>query len=392
MSRAVRQSQKAAPVCLPDVADYEPRKFLRCHGNSDDDGIKVWSCAFEPSPHKPGETGNILATCGRDTVCLIDVLTGKIMKRFKDPDKEVVMHPVHTFTSVIIESASYALRCLYACAGEGGAVKMIYPDQLVVYDVIRGHRRGINCLCFHSSEPRLLFSGSTDRSIMLWDIGLPVIEMNIYSPLLQINLSDMVGDPLSLMFSASSNTLVSATEKGCFGWALGRVSHLASSKDVIKTPKMSFQHPEDGCSLETIDGLVSLGGGFVATKRVGAGEILVWNLEEHMKSKAKNISITPFVKLQCSKTDVKYISLGYSAGLLCLGDNEGKIYLYNLKDLPKTSMPLLKPSRVLEWPQVDNLKTDKEGEVVINTVAISSDHRFIIGGTDNNLVCVWQQI
>lgn len=35
---------------------------------------------------------------------------------------------------------------------------MIYPDQLVVYDVIRGHRRGINCLCFHSSEPRLLFS------------------------------------------------------------------------------------------------------------------------------------------------------------------------------------------------------------------------------------------
>lgn len=38
----------------PDVADYEPRKFLRCHGNSDDDGIKVWSCAFEPSPHKPG--------------------------------------------------------------------------------------------------------------------------------------------------------------------------------------------------------------------------------------------------------------------------------------------------------------------------------------------------
>lgn len=52
-----------------------------------------------------GETGNILATCGRDTVCLIDVLTGKIMKRFKDPDKEVVMHPVHTFTSVIIESA-----------------------------------------------------------------------------------------------------------------------------------------------------------------------------------------------------------------------------------------------------------------------------------------------
>lgn len=39
-----------------------------------------------------------------------------------------------------------------------------------------------------------------------------------------------------------------------------------------------------------------------------------------MKSKAKNISITPFVKLQCSKTDVKYISLGYSAGKYIMVD------------------------------------------------------------------------
>ena len=37
-----------------------------------------------------GETGTILATCGGNTVCFIDVQTGLVMKRFKDTDKTEV--------------------------------------------------------------------------------------------------------------------------------------------------------------------------------------------------------------------------------------------------------------------------------------------------------------
>ena len=37
-----------------------------------------------------GETGTILATCGGNTVCFIDVMTGLVMKRFKDTDRAEV--------------------------------------------------------------------------------------------------------------------------------------------------------------------------------------------------------------------------------------------------------------------------------------------------------------
>ncbi len=29
-------------------------------------------------------------------------------------------------------------------------------------------------------------------------------------------------------------------------------------------------------------------------------------------------------------------------------------------------------------------------ELVVNTVAISSSHEYVTGGTDNNLVCIWK--
>ncbi|XP_060575717.1 leucine-rich repeat and WD repeat-containing protein 1-like, partial [Ruditapes philippinarum] len=75
---------------LKGLPDYEPSLFIRCHsnGNNPSDGItKIWNCAFEPLIGSPGETTNILATCGGKNICFTDCQTGKVMKRYKDCSK-----------------------------------------------------------------------------------------------------------------------------------------------------------------------------------------------------------------------------------------------------------------------------------------------------------------
>ena len=52
---------------------------------------------------------------------------------------------------------------------------MLQPDQLLCIALLKGHKKHVNCLLFHTSNPYYLFSGSNDKSVMLWDIGVPVV-------------------------------------------------------------------------------------------------------------------------------------------------------------------------------------------------------------------------
>ena len=56
-----------------------------------------------------------------------------------------------------------------------GDIKLLQPDQLLCIALLKGHKKHVNCLLFHTSNPCYLFSGSNDKSVMLWDIGVPVL-------------------------------------------------------------------------------------------------------------------------------------------------------------------------------------------------------------------------
>jgi WD40 repeat protein len=62
---------------------------------------------------------------------------------------------------------------IFAAAGLQGDIKLVRSDELICYAQMKGHKNRVNCLLFHSSNPSLLFSGAGDRSVMLWDIGIP---------------------------------------------------------------------------------------------------------------------------------------------------------------------------------------------------------------------------
>ncbi|KAK7480066.1 hypothetical protein BaRGS_00028703 [Batillaria attramentaria] len=412
MKQKRRSTAGASPLTqvldrLPDVPSYEPKDFLCCHGDLGQK-TKVWACAFEPSIDAPGETHNILATCGGDTVCFIDVTTGITMKRYKDTERG---ESFYTMAWTSLEGDGKKVNIL-AVAGEGSSVKLIYPDQLVLYSVIQGHKKYISCLAFHPASPRLLLSGSRDGHIKLWDIGTPDLKgSSNHMPLLRIKVPQHVGDPLSMVISNETGMLVAATECGCVGWRLPEVTKLcdaASHNKVIERPSVSFALPLSGSSMETIDSLVALDHGLVATKRVDSGEIVVWDLDKHIRSAGSKheVQVKALVRLKFPDTSVKYLNMGYCAGMLGVGDDAGKIHLYDLSTVNSSSAPThltwLPPSRVVDWPDVDykdkmevdgddTIDSATEPVVVVNTVAISSDHKYIAGGTDNNLVCVWQQ-
>ncbi|BFZ18494.1 hypothetical protein BsWGS_21531 [Bradybaena similaris] len=382
---------------LPSLEDYEPTLFLRCHNQRDnDDETKIWKCAFEPSLENPEETTNLLATCGGKTVCIIDVQTQQVLKRFQDTDKN---ENFYTLAWTTIEAGSKKKVNILAVAGEGAMVKLIYPSQLLMYAVIRGHKKYISCLLFHPTLTRLLFSGSRDGFVFLWDIGIPDKAPNSnYMPLLKISLQDTVGDALNLVFSERSQMLIAGAERGCVGWIVTDCPSLTPVRraKVIEKTDLVFQHPKS--KTLTVDGLISLPGDLIATKQVGSGEILIWDLGKHVEKGKKEVVIEPLIKLKYPQHNVKYLNLGYSTGLLGVGDDQGNLLLYNIKEVinkhrNEDEENVWEASSILEWPNILNnvAPLALRQELVVNTVAISSSHEYVTGGTDNNLVCIWKR-
>lgn len=86
----------------------KPVHVLQCHSKLDsceDFSTQLWSCSFQPQqqPHSSGTdpfsaqrpgpmseevnpgvfAGALVATCGGDTLCLVDCETGTVMKKYK---------------------------------------------------------------------------------------------------------------------------------------------------------------------------------------------------------------------------------------------------------------------------------------------------------------------
>ena len=82
-----------------------------------------------------------------------------------------------------------------------------------------GHKKAISCLLFHPQNPTWLFSGSEDRRIILWDIGIPDFTdySSKHSQLLVLECDEGI---LNMVYSNSLNWLLAGTEDGCFGWKM----------------------------------------------------------------------------------------------------------------------------------------------------------------------------
>lgn len=409
ISRFRDRLKNAKSKKLSSVPDMDPTYFLRCHSESNDasdDGNLVWMCRFQPRPlwtkkdEHEGTGTNLMASCGGKIVCIIDYTNGKVMMRYKDINKDENFYAMAWTTLEVTNKVtdkkaeqktdSYFTNIL-AVAGECQEIKLLHPSQLVVYAGMIGHKKAISCLLFHSQNPTWLFSGSEDRRIILWDIGMPdFTDYSMkHSQLVVLECDEGI---LNLVYSSSLGWLLAGTEDGCFGWKMNESKVVGKSR----RPAAQFRLPQLNSDEECVDGLVLIDDNIVACKYVEESFIYIWNLKECVpsqvgQSKTPICCVDPFALLKYINIDDPYVYLSGTKNRLVVGDSEGRIYIYNIKNLRKNVSDFLYiPSRILDWPEIEYPGPEEAERPIINTVIINEAATHIVATTDNNIICVWK--
>ena len=65
---------------------YDPMHFIRSHSKNNDPAdvsTQIWEVVFEPDPNNPAQTTTKVATCGGNSICIIDVNTGTVLMKYK---------------------------------------------------------------------------------------------------------------------------------------------------------------------------------------------------------------------------------------------------------------------------------------------------------------------
>ena len=69
-----------------DGFNYDPMHFIRSHSKNNDPAdiqTQIWEVVFEPDPHHADRTTSQVATCGGNSICIIDVNSGTVLMKYK---------------------------------------------------------------------------------------------------------------------------------------------------------------------------------------------------------------------------------------------------------------------------------------------------------------------
>lgn len=167
-------SSKSKRIAIESLTAFELAHMLRGHSkdnNIEDSSTTVNDAAFEIA-ELTGKLDamhsytNICATCGNNIINLIDVESGKIVKRFVD---EMVFNRSKEVYNRLAWTVINDLSILVA-GGLHGQIKVILPKHSVMLSRIDAHTSQIKCLLFHYRYTNILFSASNDGKINVWRI------------------------------------------------------------------------------------------------------------------------------------------------------------------------------------------------------------------------------
>jgi len=419
-----------------DLYDYEPIHFMRAHAkndNKDDDKTQVWKVVFEPDPEDNSKTTNKVATCGGNTVCIIDVSKGKTLMGYRHNDIDEIFFTL-AWTTLDLKSEGSAdtkKTNILASGGSSGEVSLFHPDTKICFhkwnvgnekkaarkyiSTAKG-RWQVNSVVFHTSEPTWLFSALENGVISLWDIGkptLPIRESDFVLPEQLLYISPYYGESHlyygevhNIVWSGNEMCwLLAGTEKGgLVGWHID--AKKIKEESTYKPSIVDFDLPKsrrDKAKKPNVDGLVVVSETTIAAKCALHGFIYVWDLKattknlQKMKGTLKKVTekaVTKLATLRWSNTDDLYMNLGCHKGngrVVC-GDNKGTLWTYNIPQLCKPDATPIKnivEPWYLRWPKAEDGTDVDDENIIINKVAVSHDNRNIVAVTSNNYVCIW---
>lgn len=65
---------------------YDPVHFIRSHSKNNDPAdiqTQIWEVVFEPDPRDATKTTSRVATCGGNSICIVDVSSGSVLMKYK---------------------------------------------------------------------------------------------------------------------------------------------------------------------------------------------------------------------------------------------------------------------------------------------------------------------
>ena len=207
-----------------DNCKYSPVHFLRIHSKSNDPTdiqSPVWEVMFEPDPMDPSKTTNLVATCGGNSVCVVDVISGIPKMKYKHKDTKENYFTLAWTTLTLDEDKSNIL----ACGGIKGEIRLFHPLHKVCYHAwqpVCKRNTPVNSLVFHTREHSWLFCGTNDGLVTLWDVGTPRLpNYDCVNPCILMKLFPDYGHIYSVVWSGDqSNWLLAGTAAGLVGWRL----------------------------------------------------------------------------------------------------------------------------------------------------------------------------
>ncbi|NWH35171.1 LRWD1 protein, partial [Chloropsis hardwickii] len=388
----------------------EPLHFLQCHskGNSREDfKTQLWSCVFEPVLDSGARKDPIVsssrtvATCGGESVCLIDCETGTVLKKYKVATEEFFSVAWTTLTMVISDSRKKAHNIL-AAAGRRGIVKLIHVAADFCYGEIKAHKKPIATVCFSPTQETHLFTASYDKRIALWDIGIPDCDYNFKASQLLVLETASIPLRIALVPTCPEQYLLAGCEDGCFAW------NIKLDKGQKSRPfEAIFQFPgeESLTTSHRVDGLAFLNDDVIVSKSSKPGCIYLWSWSRSFDAKGKGcqrtMSAVILAELEWSTTDMSYLTLSTCPAkeyVFC-GDEKGSVWMYNLSSYTsawgsspkgKRSERRISPTQILPWPEL-RVNGEQPPEILVNNVVADPAFTYLVVLTSVNITAIWKK-
>ena len=430
-------------ICKRDKAILEsvtfaPAHYIRVHSKHRhleglNDKTQVWDVVFEPDPQDASKTTSNVATCGGNSISIIDVSSGEVLMKYELQVKNEVFYTL-AWTTLLLENQRSNILLSGSISGE---IRMFRPEKQVCFShfrVVELRNIAVNSILFHSEKPTWLFCGTEDGMITLWDIEPTVFKYNDVKPTSLLKLFPSFGPIYNIAWTGKNGWLLAGCAAGLVGYHI-EDEKIENTEDYVPC-RVGFFQPQskkDEGQNPIVDSLVVASEWTVVSKCALHGLIYIWDLKATVKllNKGKietkadtdplaldvkdnvnvdeNINeanIVMLANLKWSDTNNIFMNLGCrkGRGLLACGDDQGAIWLYFLpqfgKDGGKPIKGEVEPTTKLEWaelqddPQNNNLpnRSSKPKLIITNKVAVSHDNSYIVGVTSNNLVCIWKQV
>eukprot|EP00088_Acartia_fossae_P042856 TRINITY_DN4510_c0_g1_i13.p1 TRINITY_DN4510_c0_g1~~TRINITY_DN4510_c0_g1_i13.p1 ORF type:complete len:434 (+),score=129.81 TRINITY_DN4510_c0_g1_i13:47-1348(+) len=396
--------------------NYDPVHFIRSHSKNNDPAdvqTQIWEVVFEPDPLDNSRTLSNVATCGGNSICIIDVNSGTVLMKYKHKDNR---ENFYTLAWTTLELGGEKTNIL-ASGGIKGEIRMFHPSAKVCFHEWRPldkKNTAVNSLVFHSSNPSWLFCGTNDGYVSLFDVGVPTLPTyEGVAPKQLLKLYPDYGDVYNLAWSGhESKWLFAGTAAGLVGWNIEEEKVTPKYRPMM----VDFLLPEnerDKGENPIVDSIAIAGEHSIVAKCANHGLIYIFDLkktvkeiatDEGKKDKVIEKEVSLLGNLKWSDTDNFYMNLGChkGKGLVVCGDDKGSLWLYNLPGLTTSGADPIKkivePTTRLMWPELqdDHLENSRKvpldrHDIIIDKVTVSADSNHIVAVTSNNMVCIWKR-